>query len=139
MGKRFRFEAFWRKAEGFFKTVEAAWHSVPGTGNPFVALDNKLRATAKALQRWSDRWIGNVKLQTLIALQVIARLAQAMDNRELSVKEHGLRKALKQKLLGLASLHRMIARLRSRMLQLKEGEANTAYFHQRRRNAILSL
>lgn len=109
-----------------------------------MALDNKLRATSKALQRWSDRWIGNVKLQTLIALEVIARIDRAMDTRELSMGEHGLRKVLKQKLLGLASLQRTIARLRSRMLKLKEGEANTAYFHRQachrqRRNAILSL
>mgnify|MGYP005829750919 CR=1 FL=1 len=110
MGRRFRFEAFRPKAEGFFDVVDTAWHSVPGTGNPFVTLDNKLRATAKALQRWSDKWIGNAKLQTLIALEVIARLDQAMDNRMLSAEEHGLRRVLKRKLLSLASLQRMIAR-----------------------------
>lgn len=67
-----------------------------------------------------------------------------MDSRELSTEEHGLRKVLKKKLLGLASLQRMIARQRSRMLQLKDGEANTAYFHRQachrqRKNAILTL
>lgn len=144
VGKRFHFEAFWPNAEGFSETVEVAWHSVPVMRNAFVALDNKLRATSKALQRWSDRWIGNVKLQTLIALEVIERLDKAMDSREISRGEHGLRKLLKQKLVGLPSLQRTIARLRSWMLQLKEGEANMTYFHrqachQQRKNAILSL
>lgn len=144
MGRRFRFKAFWTKAEGFMDMVAAAWHSVPSDGNAFIALNNKLRATAKALQSWSDRWIGNVKMQTLIALEVIACLDAAMDSRELSVGEHDLRKLLKRKLLGLASLQRSIARQRSRLLQLKEGEANTAYFHRQachrqRKNTILSL
>lgn len=32
MGKRFRFEVYWPKADEFFDTVEAAWHSVPRLG-----------------------------------------------------------------------------------------------------------
>lgn len=48
------------------------------------------------------------------------------------------------KLLGLCSLQRTIARQRSRMLQLREGEANTAFFHRhashrQRKNEILAL
>lgn len=143
-GRRFHFEQFWPKAEGFFEIVEVAWNSVVAEGNAYIVLDKKLRATAKALQRWSDRWIGNVRLQIAIALEVIARLDTAMDNRALSDAEFELRKILKRKLLGLCSLQRSIARQRSRILQLKEGEANTAYFqrharHRQRKNLILSL
>lgn len=120
------------------------WRSVGSSGNAFVDLDNKLRATAKALQRWSDRWIGNIRLQIAIALEVIAQLDKAMDLRVLTEREHGLRKTLKRKLLGLCSLQRSIARQRSRLLQLKEGEANTSFFHRQashrqRKNIILSI
>lgn len=108
MGKHFCFEAFCPKANGFYDTVATAWQLVPSIGNAFVALDNKLCATSKALQRWSDHWIGNVSLQMLIALEVIARLDEAMDFRELSVGEQSLLKLLKRKLLGLASLQQMI-------------------------------
>ncbi|XP_073367719.1 uncharacterized protein [Aegilops tauschii subsp. strangulata] len=143
-GKRFRFEAFWPKAEGFFEMVESSWTSVDSAGNAFIALDNKLRATAKALQRWSGKWIGNIRLQIAIALEVISRLDMAMDSRLLTENEHGLRKMLKKKLLGLCSLQRSIARQRSRILQLKEGEANTAFFHRQanhrqRKNLMLSI
>lgn len=144
MGKRFKFEAFWTKADGFMDTVANAWGSVPSEGNPYVVLDQKLKATAKSLKKWSDRWIGNVKLQIAIALEVILRLDKAMDNRELTEQERDLRKVLKRKLLGLSSLERSIARQRSRILYLKEGDGNTRLFHQsachrQRRNMMSTL
>ena len=64
--KRFKFEAFWVKAPGFMETVQRAWESTPATSNDYVTLHNKLRATAKALQSWSDRWIGNVNCRSLL-------------------------------------------------------------------------
>lgn len=67
-----------------------------------------------------------------------------MDNRDLTVQERELRQKLKQKLLGLSSLERSIARQRSRILYLKEGDGNTRLFHQsachrQRKNMIYSL
>ncbi|XP_020191796.1 uncharacterized protein [Aegilops tauschii subsp. strangulata] len=130
MHKRFRFEAFWTKAAGFMETVQTAWDSTPPTSNDYLMLHCKLRATTKALQKWSDRWIGNVKLQITIALEVITRLDIAMEARVLSDEERELRKCLKHKLLGLCSLERSIARQRLRLLQLREGDGNTRLFHQ---------
>ncbi|XP_073357969.1 uncharacterized protein [Aegilops tauschii subsp. strangulata] len=128
--RRFKFESFWVKADGFMDTVQAAWNSVPVASNAYLTLHDKLKATAMALQRWSDRWIGNVKLQICIALEVINRLDIAMDDRQLSEAEMGLRKCLKRKLLGLCSLERSIARQRSRLLQLRDGDGNARLFHQ---------
>ncbi|XP_073363287.1 uncharacterized protein [Aegilops tauschii subsp. strangulata] len=140
----FRFEAFWPRAEGFMDTVSMAWNSVPSVGNPFVVLDNKLRATAKKLQGWSDRWIGNVKLQIAMAMELIYRLDSASDHRLLTVAAFLLRKTLKRKLLGLCSLERGIARQRSRILHLREGDASTEFFYRhvrqrQRKNMITSL
>jgi hypothetical protein len=64
-----------------------------------------------------------------------------MESRALSHGERGLRKLLKRKLLGLASLERTIARQRSRITWLSEGDACTRFFHlhanhQRRKNFI---
>lgn len=107
-----------------------------------MVLDQKLQATAKSLKKWSDR--GNIKLQIAIAMEVILRLDKAMDTRPLSAQERDLRKLLKQKLLGLSSLERTIARQRSRILVLREGDASTAFFHQhachrQRKNIISTL
>jgi len=55
------------------------------------------------------------------------------DSRALSEHEEWLRKKLKVHCLGLASLERTIALLRSRILYLQEGDANTGLFHQQAR------
>lgn len=126
------------------ETVQDAWNGTPQASNDYLTLQNKLRATAKSLQRWSDMWIGNVKLQIAIALEVIQRLDIAMDSRTLSPAERDLRRCLKKKLLGLCSLERTIARQRSRLLQLREGDGNTRLFHQQashrqRKNVLRSV
>lgn len=53
----------------------------------------------------------------------------AQDKRLLTWEESWLLRKLKQHCLVLASLERTIARLRSRILYLKEGDANTSFFH----------
>jgi hypothetical protein len=97
--------------------------------NSFKLLAAKLATTAKALTSWNDRFIGNVKLQILVANQLIMRLDVAMESRALSRGERGLRKLLKGKLLGLASLERTIARQHPRITWLSEGDAYTRFFH----------
>lgn len=68
----------------------------------------------------------------------------AQDCRQLSPEEQDLWNELKCKSLGLASLARTIARQRSRITFLSEGDANTRFFHlqachRSRKNFIDSL
>ena len=77
--------------------------------------------------------VGNIRLQLDIAKEILHCLEIARDNRALSPGEEWFRKKLKHLCLGLASLERTIARLRSRILYLKEGDANTSFFHQQAR------
>ena len=51
MGKCFKFEAFWTRAEGLMQMVEELWNSVPREESPYVTLALKLRATAKGLKK----------------------------------------------------------------------------------------
>ena len=88
MMKRFKFEACWCKADGGMAVVQMAWTSTPAALNVYLTLHNKLRATAISLQKWSDRWIGNVKLQIRIAMEVIKQhLAKCIGELPLKQKE----------------------------------------------------
>jgi hypothetical protein len=73
--------------------------------------------------------VGNVNAQLGLDREVLHRLEMAQDIRSLSREELWLWGQLKQHCLVLASLQRTIAHLRSRIQFLKEGDANTQFFH----------
>jgi hypothetical protein len=68
-------------------------------------------------------------MQVGLVREVLHRLEMAQDIIILSSGEVWLLNLLKQRCLSLASLERTIARLRSRIHYLKEGNANTKFFH----------
>jgi hypothetical protein len=57
--------------DGFLDVVQGAWTTQPEKPNPFKRLDLKLRATSKCLSSWSSKFIGNIKMQILLATEVI--------------------------------------------------------------------
>lgn len=108
--RRFRFELYWVKMEGFLDVVREAWVCDNDIVDPFLRLDTLLRNIAKFLTAWGQKKTGNIKLQIAVAKLVIIRLDCAQDGRLLSVGEIWLRGTLKQLVPGLASLERTIAR-----------------------------
>jgi len=64
-----------------------------------------------------------------ISRELISRLDKAQEGRHLTWHEDQLRKQIKITYLGLASLYRTIARQRARIANLKDGDANTTFFH----------
>jgi hypothetical protein len=70
------------------------------------------------------------RFQLAVANEIVLKLDQAQEKRALSPDELQLRRDLKGKSLGLASLALAhIARQRSRITYLSEGDANTRFFH----------
>ncbi|KAG2650224.1 hypothetical protein PVAP13_1NG173519 [Panicum virgatum] len=84
------------------------------------------------------------KLKLHMALEVIHRLDIAQESRPLADAELLLRKGLKRQVLGYAVVERSRKRQASRITNLKEGDANTRFFHlkanaRRRKNHIQRL
>jgi exonuclease III len=140
---RFRFENFWPKLPGFAETVKSAWESAEPHADPLFAVDCKLKATAKALRSWGQRKQSQLALLFQIANEVILRLDEAREARQLTDGERRLRAFLKGKCLALASLERTRLRQRARVRDLREGDANSKYFHMkanaRRRKHLIPI
>ena len=127
--RRFHFESFWTKLEGFQDIVLAAWNSFESATCPFKTLEMKLQGTAKSLQAWSEKQVGHVRSQLALAKEILHMLEIAQDGRVLSPAELWLKFRLKKQALLLSSFKRTIARLRARISWLKDGDANTKLFH----------
>lgn len=131
--KRFHFESFWTKLPGFQDTVVASWSEPIRESCPLERVAIKLKRLTRALQSWSHKQVGHVKTQLALSREILHRLEIAQDQRPLNEDETWLRNELKKHRLVLASLERTIARLRSRIRYLKDGDANTAVFHRQAR------
>jgi hypothetical protein len=88
--------------------------------------------------------VGNVNFQLALAREILHQLENANDSRVLTVGERWLKNILKKHSLALGSLKRIIARSRSRISWLQEGDANTKLFHlharhRKRKNFIAKL
>lgn len=73
--------------------------------------------------------MGNIRHKLALSRELILRFDKAWEDRVLTPHEVWLYKILKLSYLGYASLKRTIARQRARIATLKDGDANTSFFH----------
>uniref|UniRef100_A0A453EVJ7 Reverse transcriptase domain-containing protein n=2 Tax=Aegilops tauschii subsp. strangulata TaxID=200361 RepID=A0A453EVJ7_AEGTS len=126
-----RFENFWTKMPGFQRVVSEAWNMNSGHVEPYQRLFHKLKRTGQKLRSWSKTLFSNSRVQLHMALKVILHLDLAQEQRGLSPEERDLWARLKRRIVGLAVLEKSRKRQNSRITNLKEGDANTRYFHLR--------
>jgi hypothetical protein len=122
-------KTFVHENEKTCKIFQNSWDEPTRIAGPLERISIKMKRLTRALQSWSAKKVGHIKTQLALAREVLHRLEMAQDMRQLSAEEEWLRKKLKQHCLCLASFERTIARLRSRVRYLKEGDANTSFFH----------
>jgi len=99
---------------------------------------------SESAKKWSKSIISDARMKLHMAQEVILRLDEAQDRRELTDTEFNLRAKLKKRLLGWAVLERVRRKQCSRITYLREGDANTKFFHlkangRRRKNFIQRL
>jgi hypothetical protein len=141
--RRFHFEDFWLRLDGFQDTVAEAWQSVTHD-DPFHRLMLRMQVAARKLTSWSARYVGNIKQKMTISRELILQFDKAREDCILQPHENWLYQSLKLSYLGYASLDRTIVCQRARIANLKDGDANTSFFHKqcsfcRQRNKIHSL
>ena len=129
---------------GFQCVVSEAWTEISCHVEPYQWLFHKLKRRCQKLRSWSKTLFSNSKVQLHMALEVILRLDLAQEQRELSLEERDFQKRLKRRIISLAVLEKSRKRQNSRITNLKEGDANTRYFHlrvnhRRRKNFIHRL
>lgn len=90
----------------------------------------RMQATARKLSSWSAKTVGNVRLKLAVAREIILKFDKAQEDRTLTPHETWLHKSVKQSYLGYVSLERTMARQRARIATLRDGDANTTFFHQ---------
>ena len=121
-------EDYWTRVKGFHDVVADAWHSVDDA-DPFRRIMRRMHATARKLTSWSARTVGNIRDQLAISCELLLRFDMAQESRQLTPHEDWLRRQIKLSYLGLASLERTLASQRARVTSLKDGDANTSFFH----------
>jgi hypothetical protein len=112
-----------------------------GHEETYQNLFHKLKNTSRDLAKWSRGLFSNTKVLLHVALLVILQLEIAQENRILSPDERELRAGLKRRVISLAILERARKRQSARISNIKEGDANTMFFHlrvntERRKNHI---
>jgi hypothetical protein len=143
MHRRFHFEDYWLRLDGFQEAVLEAWHAVDDT-DPFRRLMLRLQNTARRLTSWSAKSVGTVKHKLALSRELILKFDKAREDHVLTPHEGWLYKSLKLTYLGYASLERTIARQQARIATLKDGDAITSFFHRecsyhRQKNRIHNL
>jgi hypothetical protein len=136
----FRYEAFWRRAPDYKDTLEAAW-AASGDGPPSLhSTWAKLNRMAPTLKDWSQATFGSVKkkIRRLEQQLFVLRGQQLSDA---SVREE---RDIERQLCELFECEEIMAKQRSRVEWIREGDRNTAFFHakasaRKRTNKISSL
>jgi hypothetical protein len=136
----FRFEAAWLRAPDYHMTLEKAWEASSDGSHTLQATWSSLHQVASSLQVWSRECFGSVRLE----IKNLEKKLKSIRLQPRNPANNQLASTIEGRLCELFEREEIMAKQRSRVDCLKEGDRNTAFFHarasaRRRNNRIRAL
>jgi hypothetical protein len=121
----FRYEAMWRRAPDYTETMEQAW-AARDVGPPSLSSTwAKINGLAPALKRWSQETFGSIRKKIRRLEQKLFYLRGQSISDSIIQEERDVEQSLGE----LFESEEIMARQRSRVEWLCEGDRNTTFFH----------
>ncbi|GKV29211.1 hypothetical protein SLEP1_g38157 [Rubroshorea leprosula] len=142
--KPFKFFNVWLQDHVFREMIEKQWNSFNIQGWGGYVLKEKLKLLKNSMKEWTRSHVQEVDKQIEEAKDNIAKLDCKGELQQLTEEESSRKRDLLLNLWENIQKKEEMARQKSRMTWMKEGDANTSFFHRCiksrwRRNEINSL
>ncbi|XP_069143598.1 uncharacterized protein [Solanum lycopersicum] len=125
--KYFKFLNYWTENDTFLHTVENCWNKKV-TGNPMWILHTKLKRLTKTLREWSKKEYGDV-FEKVKFYEESVKTAEGNYIRDSSRDNREQLYALNAQYIKYLKIEHAILQQKTHLHWLKEGDANSKYFH----------
>ncbi|XP_062016492.1 uncharacterized protein LOC133732898 [Rosa rugosa] len=127
--RQFRFEEMWAQHQDCKNIINQGW-SRPSTGNPLNQVALKIVETGKQLMTWHRGVFEHAKIEMRLIQEKMDEIMRQPFS-EVQYEEH---RQLHTRYSELLAQQETYWRQRSRVLWLKDGDRNSAFFHRRASN-----